>query len=72
MLSLDITKVRGYDEQSHINKFENLGEKADITKIIREYSKQLINKFVKLDKMDKSCENTLPKWTQEKIEKLHI
>lgn len=35
----DITKIQGYDTQYHTDELENLGEKADITKIIRGHGK---------------------------------
>lgn len=54
-------------------KFENLCKKAAIIKIIRGYGEQFnINKFFKLDEMDKSLEkHILPKWTLEQMKKLH-
>lgn len=58
----DITKpIRDYGKEFHINKLESLDEKADITKIIRGYGEQLINKFEKLDEMDKSLEKHITK-----------
>lgn len=63
---LQMLQMRECDEQFHINKFENLDEKADIMKIIRGYREHW---FEKLNELDKSLKKyVLPKWTREEME----